>query len=237
VNLRDLGGTRLAGGGAVPAGILYRGDAPYPGDTAPDVVAAWPPGTVIDLRSSGESRAGYRWPDGVTVHHIPLLPEAAVVSEVGDAQAAAGRLPRSLDALYRLLVDKVPDRLASLLAIAANAAPPVLVHCTAGKDRTGVAVAVLMLAGGAEPADIVADYTVTAQNMAALLDRLRAFGLRLPPGIDPASEQLSSPAAAISAVIERLAGWPGGPGAWAQAHGAPAEDLRRWRQRLAGTTE
>jgi AcrR family transcriptional regulator len=83
--------TRLAGGGAVPAEILYRSDAPHPGDAAPDGVAAWPPGTVIDLRSPGESRAGYQWPDGMTVHHVPLLPEAAVVSEVEDAQAAAGR--------------------------------------------------------------------------------------------------------------------------------------------------
>jgi rhodanese-related sulfurtransferase len=234
VNFRDLGGVRLAGGGVIPAGLLYRSDAPYAGDAVPDAVAAWPPATVIDLRSSGESPAGYQWPAGVTVHHVPLIPEAAVVSKAGKA---ADGLPRSLDALYRLLVDRVPGRLASLFAIAANAEAPVLVHCAAGKDRTGIAVAALLLAGGAEPADIVADYTATAQNMPALLDRLRVLGQRLPADIDPASELLASPAAAISAVTEHLAGWPGGPRAWARAHGASAADLRRWQQRLAGAAE
>jgi hypothetical protein len=50
VNLRDVAGVRLAGGGTVPAGVLYRSDAPYPGDAAPQTVPVWPPATVIDLR-------------------------------------------------------------------------------------------------------------------------------------------------------------------------------------------
>src|ERR1035441_8605004 len=63
-NLRDLAGLRLAGAGTVAAGVLYRSDAPYPGDLAPDTVPVWPPATVIDLRSSGETVATYRWPAG-----------------------------------------------------------------------------------------------------------------------------------------------------------------------------
>jgi protein-tyrosine phosphatase len=232
VNLRDLGGLRLTGGGTVAAGLLYRSDAPYPGDADPGTVPAWPPATVIDLRSRGEDRVGFEWPAGVTVHHVPLLPEAAVVSSARDD--AARRLPRSLAALYRRLLEMVPDRLASLVGIVAGADPPVLVHCTAGKDRTGLAVAVLLLAGGAEPADVVTDYTATAPNMAALLDRLRALGRPVPLNIDPSSELLDAPATAIGAVTGYLAAWPGGPRAWVREHGASAADLTRWRQRLAG---
>jgi protein-tyrosine phosphatase len=235
VNLRDLAGLRLTGGGAVPPGLLYRSDAPYPGDAAPETVPVWPPGTVIDLRSPGEAEpeASYQWPDGVTVHQAPMFPEAAVVRAT--QEAAAAPLPRSLEEIYRRLVDSVPDRLAALLAIVAGATAPVLVHCTAGKDRTGIAVAVLLLAGGAEPDDVIADYIVTGPNMPALIERQLALGPPLPREINPASELLAAPATAITVVTEHLTGWPGGPQAWALAHGASAADLRRWRERLAST--
>jgi hypothetical protein len=236
VNLRDLAGLRLAGGGAVPPGLLYRSDAPYPGDAAPQSVPVWPPGTVIDLRSPGEAEAeaSYQWPAGVAVHKAPMFPEAAVVRATEEAAADAGPLlPRGLAEIYRRLVDSVPDRLAALLAIAAGAAPPVLVHCTAGKDRTGIAVAVLLLAGGAEPADVIADYVATGPNMPALIERQLALGPPLPRHISPGSELLAAPAAAITVVTGHLTGWPGGPGAWALAHGASPADLRRWRERLA----
>jgi protein-tyrosine phosphatase len=233
VNLRDLAGLRLTGGGTVPPAVLYRSDAPYPGDTVPRTVPVWPPATVIDLRSTGEAGATYRWPAGVTVHHVPLTRQAAVVGGVGTTRPARP-LPTSLEVVYRRMLDMVPHRLASLLCLAADSDGPVLVHCTAGKDRTGVAIAVLLLVGGAEPADVVADYTATAQNMTALLERLDALGRSLPAGIGPGSELLRAPSQAISVVLERLTGWPGGPQAWAQAQGTSAQTVRRWQEHLAG---
>ncbi len=235
VNLRDLAGVRLAGGGTVATGVLYRSDAPYAGDESPDSVPVWPPARVIDLRSPGEVAVGYSWPAGVDVHEIPLLRQAAVVGEtavpVPDPQPVL--LP-SLAEIYGYALDTVPDLLASLVGLAASAGGPVLVHCTAGKDRTGVAVAVLLLIGGAEPADVVSDYTATGPNLAALLARMRALGASLPAGVDAGSGLLASPAEAIGVVVDRLTGWPGGPQAWATEHGAPAGGIRRWQQRLAG---
>jgi hypothetical protein len=131
------------------------------------------------------------------------------------------------------MLDMVPHRLAALLSLAADSDGPVLVHCAAGKDRTGVAIAVLLLVGGAEPADVIADYTATGPNMTALLERLDALGRSLPAGIGPGSKLLRAPTEAISLVVQRLTGWPGGPQAWAQAHGASAETVRRWQEHLA----
>jgi hypothetical protein len=111
------------------------------------------------------------------------------------------------------------------------------VHCTAGKDRTGVAVAALLLVGGAEPADVVADYTASAPNMTALLERLTALGRSLAAGIDASSELLGAPAEAINVVVDRLTGWPGGPQAWAEAYGASAGSIRRWQERLAARAD
>lgn len=233
-NLRDLGGLRLAGGGVTAAGVLYRSDAPYPGDAVPEQMPAWPPATVIDLRSSREAGTGYQWPAGVSVHQVSLMREAAVVTGARDGAAGPTleRLP-SLGVLYLSMLEAVPHRLASLVDLAASSGGPALVHCAAGKDRTGVAVAVLLLAGGVEPADVVADYTITESRMSALLSRLRGLGRQLPVAVDPTSELLRAPAGAISVVVERLTGWPGGPRAWVEAHGGSAEAAERWRDRLA----
>ena len=233
-NLRDLAGLRLTGGGTIPAGVLYRSDAPYLGDAVPRKVPVWPPATVIDLRSAGETPAEYRWPVGTSLHRIPLMAEAAIIGATADPARPARQLPASLEPLYRRMLKAVPQRLASLPAIAADSGGPVLVYCTAGKDRTGIAIAVLLLVGGAEPADIIADYTASAPNMAALLRRLEALGRSLPTDIDATSPQLGAPATAIGIVVDRLSGWSGGPAGWAQAHGTSAEDVRRWRAQLAG---
>ena len=232
-NLRDLAGLRLASGGTVPSGVLYRSDAPYPGDAVPQTVPVWPPATVIDLRSTGEASARYCWPGGVSVHHVPLMRQAAVVGAADSAsRPSRSPLPGSLDVVYRRLLDMIPHRLAALLDLATKSDGPVLVHCAAGKDRTGVAVAALLLVGGAEPADVVADYTASGPNMTALLERLAAVGGALAEGIDAGSPLLAAPAEAINVVVERLTGWPGGPQAWAEAYGASAGSIKRWQDRM-----
>jgi hypothetical protein len=96
-----------------------------------------------------------------------------------------------------------------------------------------VAVAVLLLAGGAEPESVVTDYTATASRMGSLLTRLRGQGRRLPVDVDLDPELLGAPAEAIGLVIDRLTGWPGGPQGWITEHGGSADDLRRWHNRLA----
>jgi hypothetical protein len=198
-----------------------------------DSVPVWPPATVIDLRSPGEGAPGYAWPGGVSVHHIPLTSRAAVVTDSGQdaARALPRELPSSVEALYLQMLEAVPHLLASCVAVAAGSPSPVLVHCTAGKDRTGMTIAVLLLVGGVEPEAVVADYTATAPNMSALLHRLQGLGRQL--RIDADSELLRTPAKAITTVIEKLTGWPGGPQAWAQFHGSLPADMRRWQNRLA----
>jgi hypothetical protein len=167
-NFRDLGGLSLAAGGLTRAGVLYRSDALYPGDAVPAAAPEWAPGTVIDLRSPGESAAGFPWP----------------------------------------------------------------ADCAAGKDRTGVAVAVLLLAAGVEPASVAADYTATAANMGRLLSRLQELGGGLPLNAGAHADLLAAPAEAITVVIDGLMGWPGGPQAWVADHGGPADGIRQWQNRL-----
>jgi protein-tyrosine phosphatase len=227
----------LTGGGVTRAGVLYRSDALYPGDLAPLEAPLWPPAMVIDLRSPGETATGgYAWPAGVSVDQIPLMRRAAVVT--GHRDSGSGLEPRRpvrLESLYLAMLQAVPEKLAWMVGLAAHATGPVLVHCAAGKDRTGVAVAVLLMAAGVEPASMIADYTATAPQIPALLSRLQMLGRRLPADADAHPELLGTPVEAITAVAERLTSWPGGPQAWLARHGGSPDDAARWRDRLAGS--
>lgn len=230
VNLRDLGGLPLAGGGVTRAGVLYRGDASYRGDQAPVTVPTWPPAVVVDLRTEREaSRIGYDWPEGTILHRSPLH-EAAVPENI--------RATGGLADLYRFILDEASDRVAVAAELVMRAAAgPVLVHCGAGKDRTGIVIAALLLAAGVEPEAVVADYAATAANMAALEQRWLDLGVRDANSTPLPTGWLLAPAAAMTAVVDRFIDHPGGPARWLIDHGAAGDALGTFRLRIAGSGE
>jgi hypothetical protein len=224
VNLRDVAGLPLVGGGTVEPGVLYRGDAPHVGDLAPSNVPSWPPATVVDLRSVRErTRTGFEWDDKSTVHHLPL----------NDAAAPGDVLPPDLRTLYLTTIDTRADRVARVLHIAVAAAEgPIFVHCTAGKDRTGLVVAALLLAAGVEPQSVRADYLDTTGNLTLLRARWKIKGNRAAPSITLPPSWLTTSPDAIDQVIERLTARPGGVHRWFTDAGATTADLDAWRTRL-----
>src|ERR1700722_3122873 len=78
-NFRDVGGLASALGARIRHGALYRSDAPRAGD-APPTGVAWPPATVIDLRSAAEAEVDHALRSaGSDVHSVPLMAEAGIV--------------------------------------------------------------------------------------------------------------------------------------------------------------
>ncbi|MBA4024912.1 MAG: protein-tyrosine-phosphatase [Gordonia sp.] len=228
MNLRDLGGLPLTNGGQTRSGVLYRGDAPYPGDVVPDNVFTWPPAMVIDLRSAEESdRVGYTWPKGPVVQRHALH----------DAAAPTQELPDTLAEVYLAMVRTTPHRIAATIGMVARSDGPVFVHCALGKDRTGVVVAALLLAADVTPEAVVADYLDTETNLAALRNRLRTRVPRGPtaPGRRINKAFLEVTEDGIRGVVRELTAWPGGPRAWLTDHGAAHTDIDVWRKRFAGT--
>lgn len=228
-NVRDVGGLPTEDGRTTRAGVLYRSDAPQPGDPPPTGIAGWPPRTVLDLRSTREREAA---PHPLAVGTTVVRP-IALIEDVKGAGATA--MPSGPDvlpwfvALYRRWLDEHPSQIVEAVMAAVQGTPPVLVHCAAGRDRTGVVTALLLRVAGVRRDAVVLDYRRTEQNQARLADRL-AMAARFPGGRG-ALAALRTPEA-IEQVLDVMDGHAGGAAGWLQAHGAPGADLRRWAERL-----
>ena len=164
-NFRDLGGYPGHGGRPLRWRRLFRSDH-LGGLTAADhsTLAALGLGRSVDFRGTAE-RAAMPYALPGAVQH-PLAIEPTVVQRM-QALVAAGH---TLDAttvvglmaeLYRSLVNDQAHRFAELFEHLLAAEAPLMFHCTAGKDRTGVAAALILLALGVPRAVVMQDYLLS----------------------------------------------------------------------------
>jgi protein-tyrosine phosphatase len=233
-NVRDLGGLPHDGGGATVRGRMLRACAMR--GLAPEGVAALRAlgvVTVIDLRGpaeAAEAPSPLEGARGVETLRLPLFADLAPVDRmVADDPAFR------LETRYLAALDRAAPRFAEVFrAIAAAGPGTVLVHCTAGKDRTGLVAALTLRLAGVPAAAAAADYAATATAGAALIGTLRARALAR--GAAPAGLEimLGSPAATMLATLAEIDGRMGGARGYLQAAGVPAADLDRVAARLSG---
>ncbi len=234
-NVRDVGGLRAGERARVRPGVLYRSDAPRAGDAAP-LLSPWPPRHVFDLRSAREVN-GTTHPlagPGVTVLHRPVFADADPVKMTRDAETEVV----SLGAVYQEILERSGPLIAEIASLLAGGDGPVLVHCVAGKDRTGVAVGVLLAAAGVDRDEIVRDYVLTEEHIDAIIARIIAG--RPSEDHDELHELMTgrhadlmrSPAEAITLVLDALDSWPGGAAGWMRAQDVPDATLSQMRRRL-----
>ena len=123
------------------------------------------------------------------------------------------------------MVDGFPDRIARAISAIANAPEGgVLVHCYAGKDRTGIVVALLLALVGVPKETIVDDYTVSADYLRPLWEEQRRLAIpTVPPG---------SPPEAMAEMLEHLGQAHGGAEAYLRTAGVTDEEIARLRERL-----
>ncbi|WP_059037581.1 tyrosine-protein phosphatase [Gordonia desulfuricans] len=220
VNGRDLGGLPVRGGGRTRQGILLRSDAPYLGDADP-VHIAWPPATVVDLRDGTEAaKLAASWGTGVRVVNNPVF--------------SGARLDRLVEVSLVDLYDRMLNTSAERIAGALNSFDPdgsTLVHCAAGKDRTGVVVAIALMLADVEPEAIVADYLRTGEAIEHIYARM-SDRRRLPAAIGVDHPVFGTPSEAIELVIDRVGGSAGGAWGWVAGNGADEQRLRRWAERF-----
>lgn len=156
-NFRDLGGARTSDGRRFAPGLVFRSGlfsemSPEDRETLQRQLGIR---TIIDIRRAHEHGSAVSAPlEGARLLQMPLTPK--------DVRVLIDRSPR-VDAVvtwYRRQLDVSRPALKELIeAIEAFGSEPLVFHCHAGKDRTGVVSAVLLGGLGVIDEDIVADYS------------------------------------------------------------------------------
>lgn len=164
-NFRDLGGYQGQGGRPVRWRHLFRSDH-LAGLTPADQrqLAALGITRAVDFRGAHERAT---WPydiPGVQQHALTIEP--TVVQRVRDLLAQGHALtPQETVGLmqdtYRAFVHDNSPRFAELFALLLDSDVPLVFHCTAGKDRTGFAAALILRALGVSHEVVLRDYLLT----------------------------------------------------------------------------
>lgn len=172
-NFRDLGGMPAADGKVIACGRIYRSAAP--GSLNPDELSLLHTLGIrlcCDLRSEIERSAQpSRWNSGTTPRvilgeiHADLRALGPIVPGLLAPDAGADRVEELMCSLYAQLPDACAGALTELIdtLLEQDDATPVLIHCSAGKDRTGFVVAVLLCGLGVPEAEIYQDYLASNQ--------------------------------------------------------------------------
>jgi protein-tyrosine phosphatase len=159
-NFRDVGGLP-ARDGVVRRGALFRSDGLHRlGDDGREALRRLDVGMIIDLRDENEARLMPDDLDGldVEVHRLPVFEGSG---------ASQGERGISLEALYHRIVTRhSPILVDALRALPSAGDRAVVVHCTAGKDRTGMVVAMALLGAGVDRESVIADYVLTESHLA-----------------------------------------------------------------------
>lgn len=181
VNARDLGGWPGRDGTPTAFDRVWRSDAPVRADRATiDTLFERGVRTVLDLRTEHEREADPSPLEAdarFSVLHIDLMAPVAASIRRG---AFVGN-PLDLEAHYAAMLDVARDRLVMAFEHLREGLERgiSLVHCTAGKDRTGVLAAVLLRASGVAPETVAHEYALTHDRIETLRPRLLAAGASL----------------------------------------------------------
>jgi protein-tyrosine phosphatase len=252
VNVRDLGGLPTTDGGTTRRGVLLRADN-LQGLTSADVgrlVSELGIRHVIDLRSQIEVDLEGPGPltrePAVKIHHLSLFAEGGQYTDVEadtiettiDTDKVLPWQSRDEDGPeqertvghYLGYLASRPDSIVAALRVMPLG--PSIVHCAAGKDRTGVVIALALHVAGVTREEIVADFAATGERLEAILTRLRnsaAYAQDLDSR--PADTHMPHPYTMekfLATLDERF----GGPLGWLGQHGWTGQDTDTLRAAL-----
>ena len=263
-NCRDLGGLPTVDGRTVRPGRVLRCDSTA-GFTDADVALltdALGLRTVLDLRTRQEILAHPSRLSDRPVRHVnlPIRTAGPHAGQLGprreaadaetrppitgvDVSAAAGaQAPeeparRLAEGYQAYLEGSSAVIVAALELLAEPATTPALVHCTAGKDRTGVVVAMLLSTLGVPAEDIIGDYAATDPHMPGVVRRIRSSPLfrdngvaDLPPWVFRAQPDT------MRAFLQQLDADCGGALPWLLDQGLPPATVSTLRTQLLTPT-
>jgi protein-tyrosine phosphatase len=200
--------------------------------------------SVVDLRTDIEVRLEGAGPmtrvPAVRIEHRSLYPDSGGNTDVELDTLKSWQRAREEEDLdeppvvraYLSYLRRRPDSVLGALRTIACADGAVLIHCAAGKDRTGVVVALALEAAGFERSSVVADYLASAERIEAIFKRLvgsPTYRTEL-EGQDPA--RLAPMPGTMERFLEIIDTRFGGSAEWLTAHRFDVDELERLTMRL-----
>lgn len=233
-NFRDLGGYRVGDGRTISWGRLFRADGLNKvADADLDTFDALGIRTIIDLRSSAEVDDHGTFPFEkmpVSFHHLPIIDATWMAEDVptfpDDDQGAVDFLTWA----YRDMLSKGAPRFAGAISVMMSPeAGPVVFHCAAGKDRTGILAALVLGGLGVDDEVILADYDLTG----AAMERMRAWAETNQPEMrarmyDTPSYMMAARSEAISTMLDEIRDEHGEVRDFLVSIGVDADELDRF---------
>jgi protein-tyrosine phosphatase len=245
VNVRDVGGMPTVDGGETVYRRLLRSENLQ--DLTADDIALLVDEigltTVVDLRSTRELMTEGPAPldavDGVQHAHHPVLKEFLDASDtvaaalILDAQKEdSERYPDNLMTGHYLgYLENRPEEVVGALRSIIAAPGAAIVHCAAGKDRTGVIIALALTIAGVERDVIVADYAATNERLDAIIERLARSKMYGSVTSKPVRAHTAN-AETMQAFLEQLDARYGGLPAWLAGQGFTDDEAAALRDRL-----
>jgi hypothetical protein len=227
-NFRDLGGYATADGRSVRWRTVFRADGVH--RLSIDDLAPLGVRTVLDLRTHDELERGRFAHDSIGYHHLPILQKPwSEQGFEGELDAVTFLAERYID-----MLDEGRDSISRALHIMSEPASlPLVFHCAAGKDRTGVVAAVVLSVLGVRDDDIAADYSLSRLGMSRFKEWIIAT---FPDYADSMSQQpdvfLAAPAEAMHLFLERVRGLFGSVDAYVAGLGVTDSTLDAVRANL-----
>ncbi|HEX5429156.1 MAG TPA: tyrosine-protein phosphatase [Pedococcus sp.] len=247
-NMRDVGGLPTTDGSRIAKHRLLRSDnlqelSERDVERLVDTVGV---SDIVDLRSDVELRIEGPGPlqvrELVTHHHHSLFRDDLYAVSAEDAlvlpwsKKAEGRVPPKVErdddhwASHYLgyLADR-PDSVLAALEVIAHSTGATIVHCAAGKDRTGTVTGLALSVAGVADEDVVADYVATGERIERVVARLMARPAYEEALRDQPMEHHVPQPQTMARILTVLREQHGGAAGWLQDQGwseGQVEDLR-----------
>lgn len=236
-NVRDLGGHHLMHGGVTRTGSLIRSDnLARLTPAGQDAVRVGGVSTIIDVRSPYELDLEANPFAQAPANNDPVYRNLPLMDEADTEGVALINTASSVAEMYQTMLDRFQANIGAIMTGIADAHPgAVVVHCHAGKDRTGLVVAMALRLSGVSIDQIVEDHTLSDTYLSALYKEL------LDKKTDPnerarLAEQLSSKPEAILGALSHLDEYYGGVESYLLGCGLDTITIQKLRSRLLEST-